>query len=438
MKAFEERTGTVPFMGETGAYEANIPLDQRVAYARAVHDTFAPAGIDMCQWAYANTFPLYDRGADRWLPGMLGAIGLKEPASSEADRREMAASYPKQANATLQQLDDQLPGHLVNDPTRIDWNTQGDFKTEVVKDAAIPGGGAARRYAVERKPANPWEAQTTIPLTAAIERGQTMTVGFYARTISAETPDGKGVIGVRFQQNSPPYPGFGDATVKIGSDWDWYEVSGVADRNMAQDVANVVLQLGGAKQVIEIGQAIVIEGAPSIVTTEKVTKTAPEPAVPDALKGSGTLINDPATRNWSNSAATGTFENRDDPTIWLGKSTNFTAPAAGANPWDLTTAIPIDAPIAAGDQLMIAIAAKTESAQTPDGKARIEMRVQGSEPPYDGFGENAFSVGPKWQLIRIKTTATRAFAAGQARLALHFAGAAQSVDIGPVYIFKAN
>ncbi len=438
VRAFEKRTGTVPFIGETGAYEAHIPLDQRIAYARAVHDTFVPEGVAVCQWAYANTFPLYDRERERWMPGLLEAIGL-DGRSAAAGRSEMAARYEgAQPPAGLQGLDAQLPGTLINDPTRIDWPTQGKLSVEVLRDGAIPGGGAARRYTVADKPAQIWEAQTSIPLTAGIDRGQTVTVGFYARTASAATPDDKGIVGVRFQQSSAPYPGFGDATVEIGPDWHWYEVSATADRSIARDVANVVLQLGGAKQAIEIGQAIVVEGAPTIVQTAKVARTAPEPDVPAPLVGSGTLINDPADRSWADNPGAGTIELREDPTIWLARSTRVTVPAAGENPWDIGTAVPIAGAIAPGDNLLIAIAARTQNAATEDGKAVVDMRIQGTTPPHDGFAGNTFSVGPKWQLIRVKTTADRTFAAGEAQLALHFAKAAQTLDIGPVYIFKTN
>jgi endoglucanase len=78
IKAYVARTGLIPFMGETGAYEAHIPLAQRVQYTRAVHDAFTPLGVGICGWAYTNTFPYYDHQAKRWLPGMRGAAGLAE------------------------------------------------------------------------------------------------------------------------------------------------------------------------------------------------------------------------------------------------------------------------------------------------------------------------------------------------------------------------
>jgi endoglucanase len=78
VEAYVERTGRIPFMGETGAYDAHVPLGQRIAYHRAVREAFAPTGIGICTWAYTNTFPFFDHEAGRWLPGLRAAMGLAE------------------------------------------------------------------------------------------------------------------------------------------------------------------------------------------------------------------------------------------------------------------------------------------------------------------------------------------------------------------------
>ena len=79
IEAYKARTGKVPFMGEVGAYDAHISLDDRVAYHRTITEAFAPTGIGMCVWAYANTFPFYDLEEERWQPALLDALGLSEP-----------------------------------------------------------------------------------------------------------------------------------------------------------------------------------------------------------------------------------------------------------------------------------------------------------------------------------------------------------------------
>ena len=78
IQAYIARTGKIPFMGETGAYES-IPTAQRITYYRTVFQTFRPIGVPICVWGYVNTFPFYDAVLNRWVPGMLGAIGLPEP-----------------------------------------------------------------------------------------------------------------------------------------------------------------------------------------------------------------------------------------------------------------------------------------------------------------------------------------------------------------------
>lgn len=80
VRAYSLRTGKIPLLGETGAYES-IPGPQRAAYYRAVFQAFRPAGVPICVWAYVNTFPFYDAKQGQWKPGMLGAIGLREPAA---------------------------------------------------------------------------------------------------------------------------------------------------------------------------------------------------------------------------------------------------------------------------------------------------------------------------------------------------------------------
>ncbi|MBB3033665.1 hypothetical protein [Alteriqipengyuania lutimaris] len=373
---------------------------------------------------------------------MLGrtiTIALSTSALLLAAPQVLAQGLPPE----LEAFSEQLPGSLINDPRDLVWQTEGAaLDVEGVQDETIPGGGAARRYEVSSKGPDLWSSQTYVPLLEGIARGDTVTIGFHARTVSADTADGKGVIAVRVQENGPPYGGFADDTISVGSDWEWYEVSGTANAAYASDEARVVFQLGGAKQTVEIGQTIVVTGASSILGAPKPDQPEPveteEPLIPDPLTDAGTLLNRPDLRNWTRGATVGTIEDREDSSIWLGKATRYSLDAPGENDWDLVAGIPIQEPIAEGDKLLIAIAAKTVSAQTADGKGLVAMRIQDRTPPYDGFAQNLFTVGENWQLIRINTTAPRDLPAGSAELALHFAAEAQAIDIGPVYIFRAE
>ena len=274
VERYIERTGLVPFMGETGAYDKHIPTAERALYHRAVREAFAPTGIGICTWAYSNTFPFYDRESGKWLPGMLDAIGLAggDTARDTQTRRVRPVdavsprkpSRKRRLTPELAALDDALAGDLVNDPTTLAWESFGEALTRsTVKDASIPGGGAALRFEVARGGA-PYSAGVNIPLLTDIASGETVTVGFWARTIAADGTGETGTIAVRFQQNSPPYPGFGDRTLAIGKAWRFYEVTAVADRTLSARDGIVSLQFGHREQTVEIGQAIVVTGAISI------------------------------------------------------------------------------------------------------------------------------------------------------------------------------
>ena len=260
VEAYKARTGRTPFLGETGAYDAHIPLPQRIAYHRAVTEAFAGTGVPICMWAYQNTFPFRDGESGAWLPGLLGAIGLPDNSDAPVAAVPARTGYADGLPQALRALDDALPGQLVNDPSRLDWNNY-NLKAKGYADPLAPGGGAAIQVDV-RSNGNPWDAGFAIPLFGKIEAGETVTIGFYAK---AAKKTEQGQIGVRFQRDRDPYPGFGDTTLTVGPEWKFHEVSATAERDIPTGEAVVALQVGGQRQSLEIGQAIVVVGAPSVL-----------------------------------------------------------------------------------------------------------------------------------------------------------------------------
>jgi hypothetical protein len=446
VRAYVARTGKTPFMGEFGAH-TTVPVAQRVLYQATVRMAFDQAGIASCAWAYTNTYPLYDNKQRRWIPGMRAAMGLAEPEGERAEMKKnlalaatlamapiaAAAAQVKQPTAELQALDDALPGTLINDPTGLDWVVFGPgVSRKAVKGTTSPGG-AALQITVPRKGATLYEVGTNAPIKTAIKPGQRVTVAFYARTIKAETADGNGVIGVRFQQNADPYPGFGDKRLTIGSEWQLYEVTAVADRAISAEQAIVALQLSGAKQTIEIGQTIVVEGTESIIAKGGTTRI-PTPVMLPQLEGKGTLANDPAATDWQFYGAGIGHEIVAAKGMPGDSATRITVPKAGVNAYDAGATVPIAGAITKGDIMIMAVLARTISADTPNGLGKIGVRVQQNASPYTGFGDHVLSVGPTWKLLQIKTQAKIDIAKGQAAVALQLAGAKQAVEIGRVYV----
>lgn len=335
--------------------------------------------------------------------------------------------------SSLAELEASLPGTLINDPTSLAWNTQGSgLKTGNITGGDIPGGGAATRYDVRTPGPSPWSVQVYVPLTSDIAEGDAVTFGFWAR---AETPpqgSSAASIGVRIQSNIDPWPGFGDTQIAIEPGWKWYEASAKATTAVPRRNGVLVFQIGGAKQQIVIGQTIIIKGADRIIGDGA---RPPEP-LPPQIEGKGALVSQPHSGDWSFQGPPESRAPREDRTIYLQRAVQFTSATASEEPWTIQAHIPLTEAISEGDRVLVAVAAKTVSAQTDDGKALIGIRIQEGREPFGGFADNRFKVGPNWQLIQIQTTATMDLPEGGGQVALNFAGAAQVVDVGPVYVIK--
>jgi hypothetical protein len=341
----------------------------------------------------------------------------------------------KQPTADLQALDDALPGNLINDPSRLDWAVFGPgAQSKPIKGSKSPGGGALQ-ITSPRKGATLYEIGTNAPITADIKPGQRITVSFYARTVKAETADGKGILGVRFQQNAAPYPGFGETKLSVGAEWQLYEVTAVADRAISKSDAIVSFQLSGAKQTVEIGQTIVVEGAASIIAKGGTTRI-PTPVMLPQLEGKGTLINDPANNGWEFYGTNATHKAVPAKGMPGDAAVQFAVTAVGANPYESGANVPISGEVKEGDILLVAVLARTISAETPDSRGKLGIRVQQNSAPYSGFGEHVIAVGPNWQLFQLKTRATITIAAGKGAIGLHLGGAKQVIEIGRVYVLN--
>jgi hypothetical protein len=355
-----------------------------------------------------------------------------------------AQASAEKPNAQLQALDDALPGTLINDPSKLDWPIFGPgVESKPVKDASIPGGGGALQITSPTAAKNIYDIGANAPIRTEIKPGQKIVVAFYARTIKAETPDGYGKIGLRIQQNAAPYPGFGDKVLSIGPEWKLYEVSATSNIAIAKGLAVTNFQLSGAKQTVQIGQTIIVEGADSIKTvTRSVTPAAKSEAsslMMPKLEGKGTVINQPENQQiwqaYGKGLSTAMIPAKGMPG---GNAMAINVASTGTNVYDAGINIPVTQAVAEGDVLTITFVARTMSAETETGAGKIALRVQHNKPPYNGFGDNMLAIGPNWKIYQLRTQAKMDIPAGEAVVALHVAGAKQSLEVGPVYVLNAG
>jgi endoglucanase len=254
IRDYIKRTGKTPFMGEFGA-NGPIPHHDRVKYQKEVRVAFDAVGIGMCAWGYTNTFPLWDQKSGKWLPGMLGAMGLveQEPLAP-------ASGNPAAVTSGIQ-LHPKLvgKGEVITDYSHQNWPLHGAGEIRKPVPAKEVPGRQAFQFEIAAAGANHHDIGLTIPVNQKIEEGDILILAVLARSVSAATPDGNGRIGIRIQKNAAPYPGFADNVLKIGPKWVMYELRTKARMTLEAGQAAVGIHLAGAKQVIEIGQIYLIK-----------------------------------------------------------------------------------------------------------------------------------------------------------------------------------
>lgn len=340
----------------------------------------------------------------------------------------------KADEAALAALQAQLPGKLMNDPTVLDWTVYGQGqKNKRVKTPGI-GGGAALQVTSPAASDAAHNIGVNVPLTAGFTPGQAVTVAFWARTVSADTPDGNGKLGLRLQLNEAPYSGFGDSMLSIGPDWKMYEVKALSSISVDPGKAVLGFQVAAAKQVVEIGQIFVLDMGMKAVAAAKAGGGATTIRMPVPERLPGVLLNDPGSIDWPVYGAGQTNAKVQTPDAGGGYALRISSPAADEKPYSIGVSVPLVAPVTPDRDITVAFWARTLSAETPDGLGRIGLRMQMNEAPYSGFGDSMLSVGPDWKLHQATMRSSMALEPGKSVLGFQIAAAKQVVEIGQVYV----
>lgn len=152
---------------------------------------------------------------------------------------------------------------------------------------------------------------------------------------------------------------------------------------------------------------------------------------PAAAQDALNIINDPGAP--AVSGASGRL--RDDSSVQGGKALRIVVREKGANPWDVAVESAITQPVAAGDQLMLAFWARLEKGAGGAATATLPYNgVQLSAAPYTALFAGPAEIGAEWKLHEVRGTATGDHAAGTLKATIHLAGAAQTVELGPIFV----
>ncbi|WP_308815123.1 hypothetical protein [Sphingomonas sp. GV3] len=150
----------------------------------------------------------------------------------------------------------------VNQPG-IGWALYGPNQSAKQVPATDVPGGAAVRVQVTRAGAHPWDTGASYPTVKPIAAGDTVLVMVYLRAPDAKE-DAPLTIPLGATGSEAPYPQIATATASVGPGWKRYFASGVASQAFAAGKANISLQLAGAKQVVEVGPAFLLDLGPGV------------------------------------------------------------------------------------------------------------------------------------------------------------------------------
>lgn len=152
---------------------------------------------------------------------------------------------------------DSIFDKAINQPG-IGWSLYGrDQKAKEVPAADVPGGNAVR-VAVTRKGANRWDSGATYPTIKPVAAGDTLLAIVYLRAPDAKAGETVAVpIGAGGAD--APYTPIAAETVQVGSVWKRYYAAGVSGAAYAAGKARISIPLAGAKQVLEIGPAFLLD-----------------------------------------------------------------------------------------------------------------------------------------------------------------------------------
>jgi len=126
---------------------------------------------------------------------------------------------------------------------------------------------------------------------------------------------------------------------------------------------------------------------------------------------------------------------RDDPGVQGGKALRVQVPRRSAQAWDTAVSVPINRPVHAGDNLVLAFWARLEQGEDGATSAALPSNaVQLSAAPYTSVFGGAVTVTPQWQMFEIHGQANRDYAADSLNVSMHLATGHQIIDIGPVFV----
>jgi endo-1,4-beta-xylanase len=136
------------------------------------------------------------------------------------------------------------------------WRIEGALAKQAHADI-VPTDRAdfARAWQIElrEQPAAEYQVQLAATVPDKLERGQTVAMSVWVRTLASSDAGHTGRIGLLLEQSAEPFDKTFSRQFEVGADWQQFDVAARVDRDYAPGSAQVCLRLGYFPQTLEIG-----------------------------------------------------------------------------------------------------------------------------------------------------------------------------------------
>ncbi|MEL6687655.1 MAG: hypothetical protein AAFP97_08535 [Pseudomonadota bacterium] len=163
------------------------------------------------------------------------------------------ASIAQDMSEAIQALDDALPGTLIHNPFDLQWESSGnDIRIKVVDAEQLPTGQAIDAR-VKKRQSKPWESALLVPISAEVEKGDSIQAYFWIRTTKAAPGADTAKVVFFLGRNEEPYDNIFSEEVLPDSEWKLMNLKGIASADFKDGTLKAEYQLGKASQRVEVG-----------------------------------------------------------------------------------------------------------------------------------------------------------------------------------------
>jgi hypothetical protein len=147
------------------------------------------------------------------------------------------------------------------------------------------------------------------------------------------------------------------------------------------------------------------------------------------------IINSPSVRSISIQGLRAAPKPRKDAGVQAGEALRVAVPGKSDQPWTIAASTPIQKPVKAGDEIVLAFWARLEKGAEGATTATLPYNaVQLSSAPYTPLFNGPAEIGPEWKMHEIRGKADKDYPAGALVVSMHLATGKQTVDLGPVFV----